>query len=69
MTDPIAYQTSHGALLGLPGQLGGLYCAVIMRGGVAHEVVVLQEEDSVVLASGPTFYGWVGVFEAILEAD
>lgn len=70
MTAPsLTHQTPHGALLGLPEQPGGLYSAVIMRGGIAHAVVALREEGGEVLVSGATFYGWVGVLEVIREAD
>lgn len=65
----LTHQTPHGALLNLPEQPGGLYRAVVMRGGVAHEVVALREEGSEVLVSSATFYGWVALADVIREAD
>lgn len=69
MPDSLTHQTPHGALLNLPEQPGGLYRAVVMRGGLAHEVVALRMEGGEVLVSGATFYGWVARDALIVEAD
>ncbi len=65
----ITHQTPHGAPLGLPEQPGGLCRAIVMRGGVAHDVVALREEGGEVLVSGATLYGWVARADVIREAD
>lgn len=65
----ITHQTPHGALLGLPEQPGGLYRAIVMRGGGAHAVTALREDGGEVLVSGATFYGWVALADVIREAD
>ena len=64
---PVTYQTVSGGVLGLPERVGGLYTGVIMRGGLAHPITVMEQPDAegLVLVSGATFYGRVPVAQVI----